>query len=87
MQWAVKLCVASCVVLGVVLYGLLPMLGVQARYLIAATVVALAVQAIGLMVIVAACLVGPLFASWRVRFRHVARTPYQSYPPQQPVAG
>ena len=86
MMWAVKLCVVCCVLLGVVLYGVLPMVGVQARYLMAATVVALAVQAIGLMVIVTACLVGPLAASWRVRLRHLSRTPYQSYP-HEPAPG
>lgn len=82
LAWAVKLCVACCVVLGVVMIVVLPRVDAQAQYVIAATVAALAIQAIGLMVIVAACLVGPRIARWRARLRHMARESYQSYPPQ-----
>jgi len=66
-------------VLGVVMIAVLPRVGAHAQNLIAATVAALA---IGLMVIVGACLVGPRVARWRARLRHVARESYQSYPPQ-----
>lgn len=80
--WAVKLCVGCCVVLGVVMTVVLPRVGTQVQYLIAATVAALAIQAIGLMVVVGACLVGPRVVRWRARLRHMARASYQSYPTQ-----
>lgn len=82
---AVKLCFVSCVLLGAVIYGCLPMMGAQTQYLVAATVVALALQGIGLMVIVGFCVVGPTVARWRVNLRHLAKPRYETYPQPQTV--
>lgn len=76
LRWAMKLCAGCCVLLGGVVFAVLPVVHGQARYLIAATVAALAVQAIGLMLVVTACMIGPALANWYIRIKHLSRYRY-----------